>query len=113
MIAHGVDLANGKLKVSDIICTEMVESPDFLIYPPDKRLYESVIQFEDLNNDGATDAFFYAVSNGKLVQVQIVTTSATGVKILPADNPIKEKIIATELFKKIARESTQKATGFK
>jgi len=113
MIAHGADLANGKLKVSDIICTEMVEIPDFSIYPPEKRLYESVIQFEDLNGDGVPDAFFYAVSNGKLVQVQIVTTSTTGVKILPADNPIKEKIMATELFKKIAKESNQKTTGLK
>lgn len=113
MIAHGVDLANGKLKVSDLVCTELVEAPDFTIYPPEKRIYESVIQFDDLNGDGVTDAFFYAVSNGKLVQVQIVTTSTTGVKILPADNAIKEKIMATELFKKIAKESTQKITGFK
>jgi hypothetical protein len=113
MIAHGVDLANGKMKVSDIICTENVESPDFKIYPPDNRIYESVIQFDDLNEDGVTDAFFYAVSNGKLIQVQIVTTSTTGVKILPADASIYQKIMTTELFKKIAKESTQKVTGFK
>ena len=113
MVIHGVEIVNGKLKFSDIKVTENVETPDFSIYPPEKRLYESVIQFDDVNGDEVPDAFFFAVSNGKLIQVQIVTKSSTGVKILSGDKSINDKIMATELFKKMAKESNQKVTGFK
>ncbi len=112
MIAKGVNLVKDKLTYAEMTSSDGSDELQGLKYiQPDKRLYQSSLQFDDLRDDGIQMAFYYTVNKGKLLSGKIFANSDKGIKELPLDDMMKGKIMQTDLFKKLLKESLQTTTG--
>ena len=71
---------------------------------PSQRLYVSGITFEDINGDQKKEAFWIAVSNGKIIDFQCFTTSKINIIQIPA-NGLEAKLKQTKMFKLMSEKS--------
>ena len=112
-IIKGVSFENNKLGYSEISSNEIEGDVVGLKYiPADKRCYQSTLQFEDLKGDGVNEAYLISVSNRKLIQVKVFTTTEKGLKEVLIDEGWKTLIKETDFFKKLSKESTQSSSSF-
>lgn len=75
---------------------------------PEKRVYQSDFQYSDIDNDGYEEIYRFAISNGKIITVNIFEESSSGVVLFPSDENTIKWIENTKYCKAIIRMSQQK-----
>lgn len=75
---------------------------------PENRVYQSVFQFSDIDNDGYEEIYRFAISKGKIISLNIFEETSTGVTIFPSDDYTIKWIENTNYCKAILRMSLQK-----
>jgi hypothetical protein len=76
--------------------------------PKEKRLYVSYLMYSDIDKDGFEEVYIFSVSNGKIVNLDIIEETDNGVQLFPKNESVYNWIKNTDECKLMIRVSLQK-----
>ena len=69
--------------------------------PPAERIYSTIAESRDVNANGLEDCYYFRISNGKILQLDLYEADDKGIQKIPVDSLLRQKIKADYDFQHV------------